>query len=311
MFHKLFDGHPELCVYPVDISLLYAYIPCFTSKKDFSENDLKKRIELIIKTTLGRCKTRYDLGNSDLDIGFFLECFWNSVEKKNILSREDIICGIASAWYACTGCGKEKPFVFKETSQAIHFLEIKKEIPSCKFINLIRDPRDNYAALKAGVEKYYSSMGEKELETLASLINRTRTDLLAAGLHTKEYPDQFYALKFEELTSDPEREMRKTARFVGIDFDECLLHPTSFGRLYNGNSHEGKKFSGISNENVGKWRKRISDFEAQVIEFWLGDVMEQWGYERIFPRDKCSVSFSRFYDWYNCKYFYSDRFASR
>ena len=40
MFHRLFDGHPDINLYPVDLSILYAYFPCFTS-------DLKDRKSVV------------------------------------------------------------------------------------------------------------------------------------------------------------------------------------------------------------------------------------------------------------------------
>jgi len=310
MFHKLFDGHPGITVYPADMSLLYAYFPCFTNSEDFSENDLKIRIEKVLKTTLNRAKERDGLSNSVLNINFFVEKFWTYLEGKNIRSRCDIISAVAEAWYESTQESKKKPFVFKETSQAIHFFEIINEIPKCKFINIVRDPRDNYAALKAGVEKYYLSFGEGEKETLSSLINRARMDMMVALLYQRDFPDQFLALRFEDLTANSENEMKKVAMFSGIKFDECLLQPTLFGKLYAGNSHNGKKFSAISDQNVGQWKNRISDFEAQIIEFWLGDIMEQWGYKREFPQKKCAESFGEFYKWYNCRYFFYDSFAN-
>ncbi len=310
MFHKLFDGHPGLAVYPHDLALLYAYFPCFVAEKNLNEQDLKDRIEKVIKSKLGRIKSKATLTDADLDIDHYVRVFWRNMTGKSLYSRGDIITGIAESWIEFSRTAKDVTFVVKETSQGIHFSEIKKTIPGCKFMSIVRDPRDNYAALKAGVKGYYAHFGEGEQETLASLINRSRMDMLAATLYSREYPDQFLAVKFEDLTSNPEATMRKVARFAGIEFHPCLLHPTVFGKLYGGNSYEGKKFSTISSENVGRWTDRISEHEAKIIEFWLGDVMQQWGYARCFPEAESAAAFAEFYKWYNCKYFYSDTFEN-
>lgn len=311
MFHKLFDGHPSLTVYPVDLGLLYAYFPCFASREDASDEFLRERIELVLKKSLNSCNGLSGVGSPVFELDPFIKLFWRSMEGRDIRSRADIICAVGEAWYAVTCGDKSKPFLFKETSQTIHFSEIIEKIPNCKFIHIIRDPRDNYAALKSGVTDYYSAIGEGELETLASLINRARMDMLAASLYCKEAPDQFMALKFEDLTANPELEMRKVAEFIGIEFDDCMLHPTILGQRFEGNSHEGKKFTSISKENVGNWRKRIAAFEAQVIEFWLEDVMKMWQYERAFTSRECANSVGDFYKWYNCKFFFHDSFSPK
>lgn len=311
MFHKLFDGHPGLNVYPVDISILYAYFPCFADKNKMTDKELQQRIELVLRSTMNKAKEYSGASENLPDIDIFIECFWRFMTTRDILSRADIILSIAESWQDSLGLEKDKPFLFKETSQAIHFQEISQNMPSCKFINLIRDPRDNYAAIKSGVDKYYSAMGENEFESLASVINRARMDMLAATLYSNVDPYRFYSLRFEDLTATPDNEIKKVADFIGIEFDPCLLEPTVFGRKYSGNSHEGKKFIGISSENVGKWKERISDFEAQVIEFWLGDVMKIWGYKRIFTQLECVQSFAEFYNWYNCNFFFYDSFAHK
>lgn len=310
MFHKLFDGHPELTMYPVDLALLYAYFPCFVAK-DHTRDELKKRLELVLRKSLGGFVNDYGVDNNSFDLEGFLDTYWNELQGKDLRSKQVVLNGLVKAWYQVTGSDVSKDFVCKETSQAIHFDEINGAIGPCKFINLIRDPRDNYGALKAGVGNYYSKMGEGELETLASLINRARMDLLIAHRHSQDNADRFYSVRFEDITSAPEREMKKVAEFAGIDFHECLLHPTVFGKQFDGNSHEGKKFSSISNDHVGKWKDRISDFEAQVIEFWVGDAMEEWGYERYYTHSQCSESFGEFYKWYNCKYFHYDSFSAK
>ena len=41
-----------------------------------------------------------------------------------------------------------------------------------------------------------------------------------------------------------------------------------------------KKIIGISKDNVGQWQNRISNFEAGVIEYWLGDIMDKLNYKK-------------------------------
>jgi hypothetical protein len=308
MFSRLFDGHPDLIVYPVDISLLYAYFPCFAYRPDATEGELTERIITVIKKCL--FDVQESEGSSDLvDVNRFSDLLLHSLSGRNLRKRGDVIIAVADAWCSYKGMpNNERPFLFKETSQSVFFNELKAELPGLKMISLIRDPRDNYAALKAGVGKHYSKLGEGERETLASLLNRARMDLLSAEENQDQFPEDFMAIRFEDLIANPSEVMKHIAEFVGIRFVESLLVPTAIGRKYEGNSYDGKKFDGMSAENIGKWEHRISDKEAMIIEYWLGDVMGRWGYQKCFSRAQAQSAFAEFYNWYNCNYFFSDRF---
>ena len=200
--------------------------------------------------------------------------------------------------------------MFKETSQSIYFKELKTYFKNLKMISLIRDPRDNYAALKAGVDKYYSKIGENDKKTLASLINRSRMDLKSSIINTINYPESFLAIKFENLIQNPKKEMKKVCKFLNIKFDISMIRPTFFGKPYFGNSHEGKKFRGISKSNLSQWKKRISPEEAMIIEFWLKDVMKDWNYKLNFSFTQSESNFFKFYNWYNANYFFNDPFKT-
>ena len=65
---------------------------------------------------------------------------------------------------------------------------------------------------------------------------------------------------------------------------------------------------GISKYNIGRWKQRISNYEAGVIEYWLGDLMEKLHYKRKLQTKYSMECFSQFYQWYNFKYFYYDSF---
>jgi len=306
LLHKLFDGHPELCVYPVDISLLYGYFPAFTADLNRSEQLLLDRVRTVVEKSF----SDIDALKIEFDTQKFTDRLISSLKGTDLRSKKNIIKTLLTVWQEVSGADVAQPVVVKETSQSIYFDELKDAFPTSLFINLIRDPRDNYAALKAGVAKYYSQIGEGDYETLASLINRARMDFLSAALNNMRSPAQFSILRFEDLVNDPEKQMRKLAKFCQISFCDSLLQPTMMDRSFAGNSHDGLKFNGISNANLGRWRERILQEEAMIIEFWMGDAMERLGYERSFSLEESQTAFARFYDWYNHRYYYHDAFGN-
>jgi hypothetical protein len=305
VFHRLFDNLDSINLYPVDISILYAYFPCFTGNKEICETDLRSRVIRVFRKGLELVNDENSVVKIDLDE--LSDIFTARIAGRDLRDKSEMILAVFEAWASYQKIQVTTlPFVFKETSQAIFFKYFKEKFPKLKMISLIRDPRDNFAALRAGVDNYYSGFGEESIDVLASLINRVRMDLIAAKQNQQRYPESFLAIRFEDLMVQPEETMRKVAGFLDIEYVDSMLVPTILGQPYSGNSHDGKVFSGLSTQNVGNWSRRISNDEAMIIEYWLADVMELWDYELNFEYADSQSSFSKFYEMYNCKYFYHD-----
>ena len=305
MLHKLFDGHPNLVVYPTDLCFLYAYFPCHIN----TEKARIERLRHVLKKSLMAFDNFELYENKLLRVDKFLDYFFQYLSAKALENKSLLLIEYSNAWYEYFNLMKDSPFVVKETSQAIFSRELIESIPEIKIISLIRDPRDNYAAIKAGIESYYSNFGESELESLASVINRSRMDLLAADYSRNVFPNQFLAIKFEDLINDIEKSLDVISSFCEINNAVSMRTPTILGKSYMGNSYEGERFNGVSNKNVSRWRERISDQEAKIIEFWASDAMRIWHYELAFTQADSARAYSDFYNWYNCRYFYYDSFS--
>jgi hypothetical protein len=304
---SLFDGHKRAISYPSDVGLLYAYFPVFTGNKDATAEELRTRIDLVLSETLNAIKSENN--QAQIDIARVIELFWKHFGSGNLLSRPAVLDALGKAWCEYSDAPiNDTTVIFKETSQAVFHEDLIQALPALKMINLVRDPRDNYAALKAGVTNYYAKLGENELETLASVINRCRMDMIAARTNTTLHPKSFAAARFEDLVADPKPVLEALCRFLGWEFDNAMLSPTVMGVAQSGNSHEGKAFSNISADNAGAWRKRISAEEAKVIEYWCEREMQDWNYALAFDAGERQRAFATFYSWYNARYFFRDSF---
>ena len=308
LLHKLFDGCEHLNIYPVDLSLLYAFLPC--KNKELSINEWKSRIDLVLTKSLSSIENSpIPPSNKIFKINNFLKVFWNHHEPRNLTKDISILDAISESWCTYLDLNHKLPFLIKETSQSIYSLELHKKNKDIKYIQIIRDPRDNYSSIKSGVSSYYNKMSENEMESLASLINRARMDFLIGNQLKTAYESWFKCIKFEDLVYNPKDMMFNLSQFLNIKFDLNFIKPTFLGKPFFGNNYQ-KKLDGISKENVGRWTERISEFEAGVIEYWLQDVMKLFGYEFSMTSDKASIFFSDFYKWYNCRYFYRDSFSN-
>lgn len=313
LFRNLLDGHDKLLVYPTDLNLLYAYFPDFIKKVENEVILLDRLKNILFKELKSILVSEGKIHLIDMDV--FEETFFKNIEINKLRDIKYILSHLISTYYDIVYSNREDNFrlllpVLKETSIEIYSNEIIKWFPGARFIQIIRDPRDNYGALKAGVSSYYSKIGENEHETLASLINRAKLGMNYANANKNMLGSEYYlVIKFEDLVAKPEKTLMDVSKFLKIRFNSKMLTPTMLGESTKGNSFDkNKRFNKISKENVSSWKKRITDYEAQVIEFFFKDTMQHFGYDLAFPEDESMKSAADYYKWYNYKYFYSDRF---
>lgn len=304
---NLLDGHPELAVYPDDATFFYAYFPTYT-RDGFSLEERKKRFERVVFTELEEWM-RENASDRDLNVSRLREHFFGEIGD-----RMEDVTAIAKAMakaYATVQGQQGRPVVLKETSIEIYAGELLAAHPTAKFVHLLRDPRDNYAALKAGVATRYALMGENELATLASMIHRARLGFLYARTNQALFgTDRYLILRFEDLLQNTDATLRRLCEFLGIAYRDSLTVPTKLGHPTRGNNFDRLDFSAISGRNVGAWSKRITAEEAQIIEFHFSDVMTERAYNPAFaPKDRAAAA-AEFYKWQNYRYFFSDRFAA-
>lgn len=279
--------------------------------KQFTDSEIRNRISLVVtKSTSAITGKRISDQVGSFDPNKFIEVIWDMRSVYGLNSPTAIIKTIAEAYCNYAQLDKNKPFLFKETSQSIYLQKYIEDNMNITMVQIIRDPRDNYAAIKDGVQHHYKNIGEGELESLASVLNRAKLDLEIAKCEVITKRPEFHVVKFEDLVSRTELVMRPLLQKLNIKWSETVLEPTLIGEKFAGNNHLGKKFDGVSADNLGQWRNRITRAEACLIEGWMSDIMNYWGYHPEFQKSEQLRSVADFYAWYNCKYFYNDSFTA-
>lgn len=309
MFANLFDGHKDFLVYPSDLCLLYAYYPFFIkSKKSFKLK--KKRILHILSKDLGNVVRSHKISNI-FNLKKMLKIVDKKINNRNINSIKSIIKIVLKSYEQSLKFKKKyKYFVIKETSQDIFFNKLFSKNDKIKFLHLIRDPRDNYASLKSGAKKYYKFLGEDESRLLFSLINRAKLDFRFIEINKKVFGKKNYReIKFENLTKNPKKTMLKISRFLNVKFENTLLFPSILGQRTKGNNYSGENFYDISTKNVNRWKERINDSEAKIIEFYFEREMKKYKYKISTKKIEKNISaITNFYEWTNYNYFFYDSF---
>lgn len=300
VLRRLFDGHPNIYLYPADITVLNAYFPAFTGEFADRPEALRDRLAKLLReqiTPLEAQTAKAGFGTED-----FVQAVLEKLDDTQLTSKKFIVRAIAEMWVALYYQSDDnRPFVFKATSQSSFFDEFSLLFPGMKMISLVRDPRDNYAAFVADEKQDFTEMGEDEKAGLASVINQARLDLNSARLNQSNDPERFMAIRFEDLVANTEAEMKKVADFIEIPFRLSMTEPTLFGEASEGNSRDELELKGIDSQFLGCWPERISEEEAMVIEGWMAAEMADWGYKPHFSPEKTQAVFTEFHNWYKTR----------
>ena len=301
MLNNLFDGHDDFLVYPNDISIFYGYYPNFIGKK-FSFMIKKKRLLNVISKSLKNVSN-----NKNFDKNLFIKSIEKSINKKNIDKIKEIFKLIIKNFVQFSTKKNFKYIVIKETSMGMLLQEINKWFKKIKFIQIIRDPRDNYSSLNSGFEKYYKKNGESKKILLSSMINRASLDFKFIKINKDLLGSKkFYYCKFEDIVTKPKNQLQKICKYLNINFSNKLLYPSVLGSKTKGNNFENKKLFKISKINVNNWKTRISKIEIEILEFYFQDIIKDFDYKKIKKINSKSVR--NYYTWLNKNFYFKDSF---
>ena len=224
------------------------------------------------------------------------------------LARFCLDAGHVSAFAKNSGqnIGPVERWVEKTTSTEIYATEIIKWFPRAKFIQLVRDPRDNWAALKAAWEGRYRKFNDSSLTLLQSLLERGKLGMELAILNQKIIGrKQYLIVRFEDLVSQPKKYLTEICKFLNIKYQADLLKPTVLGKWWPGNSFENLKFKGPSKAKVGQWPKRITKEEAHLVEYYFYDLMKHFNYRPKSTLKQRVAAAVKHYKWHNFAQVYS------
>ena len=298
---NLFDSHPQLCVFPPDSGFFYGYYPPYDVPERSPEEKLH-RITEVMYANFRRDLEKLDAWHGQFPYDQLDQRFRDRMSDKtcsaHVLLRE-AIC----AFHDVTGRppeGQVRRWVEKTTSTEIYASEVFKWYPQARFIHVVRDPRDNFGSLKSGWSARYQHQNDTIERLLQSMLDRGGLGMKLARLNAERFgPQRYRVVRYEDLTTRPEPIMHELSAFLGIDYDDILLKPTYYGLPWKGNNFDGLKFDKASNVNVGRWRDRITEHEAKVIEFHFSESMAEWGYEPAFGRNEQIDAAMSHYKWSN------------
>lgn len=161
--------------------------------------------------------------------------------------------------------GDKTPSFFRMTG------ELSNIFPGAKFIHIVRDGRDVYLSMK-GMEAGRENIAVAALEWKYKVEKAKRT--------LSELPaDSAIEVRFEDILTGPEQNIRRICNFLGVAFEKGMLDFYKTSRKYIGEHHSDLIFKPINSDTAGKWKKKLTGEENRIFEYVASDCLRKHGYE--------------------------------
>jgi hypothetical protein len=157
-----------------------------------------------------------------------------------------------------------------------HLPLIERLFPDAVWVHLVRDGRD--AALSfLSLPEGFSGKTWAQPRTAAQFAARWRTEILAA----RRLGGPYLELRYEDLVSDPERELRRVCEHASLPWEPGMLDHTGVAEVAKMPEH--RNIAKPPTAGLRDWRNEMSREDALAFEGVAGDVLRSAGYELLQP----------------------------
>jgi hypothetical protein len=147
--------------------------------------------------------------------------------------------------------------------------QILAENPRARFLHLVRDPRDRYAAVLERGPRRPGAVGQATAAWLASASVALR--------NRRRYAGRYQVLRYEDLVSRPEGTMREVCAFLGEEFEPAMLRMDGV-RRYDAIRAASESGSALSTAFVGRYRRSVGRDDVAFIQSIAGQRMLAFDY---------------------------------
>jgi hypothetical protein len=175
------------------------------------------------------------------------------------------------------------------TPEFMLYLEaLHNAYPWTKFIHVIRDGRDVYLDMIERPDEtlpQFSTWTKDPLGTIALWWNRKVQQCRKAGQRLG--PQHYFEIQCEKLKAGPEEEADRLCDFLGIPFDEKWIH--FYASSTTDDPAKPQPSQDIVRKEKRDWRKQMPSESVERFEAAAGDLLDELGYDRAFPRPRDDI----------------------
>ena len=160
-----------------------------------------------------------------------------------------------------------------------------EDFPNAKVIHVLRDPRDNYLALKRMMdEPGYKGIGYHPTNFIR---DRLLASLEAAYRNVRKYQGRYRLVFYEDLILGGEAMIREIAAWLDLPWHDLLLVPSYGGELWKGNSLASElkdRLKPFDQRPIGRWKSKLTEQEIDILEWIIESYSLSGKYPLTRPR---------------------------
>jgi hypothetical protein len=161
-----------------------------------------------------------------------------------------------------------------------HLSTLERLFPDAIWVHLVRDGRD--AALSfLSLPEGFSGKTWAQPRTAAQFAARWRTEILAARKLGSHVGGRYLELRYEDLVTEPERELRRVCEHASLSWEPGMLDHTGVSKVAEMPEH--KNIALPPTAGLRDWRSQMAPEDALAFEAVAGDVLRSGGYELLEP----------------------------
>lgn len=174
----------------------------------------------------------------------------------------------------------KKRIAEKTPANVLHFHEFARLFPDADFINVVRDGRDVVASLQNMNWTDPATGQPMEITRDPAAASATWKAHIDAGTHATKNLPRVHEIRYENLITAPECELRALTSFLREDWCDDMLHHHKGDHLRAGvdEASAPQIAKPLYSTAIGKWKSALSDGAKKLIKSTAGPTLIHLGY---------------------------------
>jgi hypothetical protein len=150
----------------------------------------------------------------------------------------------------------------KTPRMAQHLPVLYSVFPDADYLQITRNSRDAIASYLTSFDR-----------PIHDVIQRYISDEATIESFGQQHASQFMQISYEELTRRPQQTIEEVCRFLGVTFDEGMLHPYEYTDVLGDTNQSQHRLlhQEITPSRIGSWRERLNDEQREILLSYYPD----------------------------------------
>lgn len=278
LIRSLLDSHPSLSVLPTETHFFGnsgCWVYYHLRKKNPKRCTREELIGDLIKGVHILSDFRSQFSDNPEFEGYNIEKFEKQIQLYDLSNiKNQFNAYIHSLYYALYGTEIPASYrIVEKSTDSTEFAYLLNTIcPDASFIHIVRNPYSNIASMRRA---FFISGRYPVIQPFFEALRFSAYYLFKNSIGIERY----LTIRYEDLVQETRSILSRICSFIGIEFDEILMQPSSEGKDWYGNSTVSNKIIGISKERVGF--DDVRHIEIYLVNRHMQDFLREFSYPQL------------------------------